>query len=238
MSTESASLPAALSGSCWGARVRAAASRSQGLGAAIRADYCRVQRVSNSYWVALDIEAEASLGGAVPHIGQRSVRVARHEGFRFPRFEHKDMAGNGPDICPVSVNTDRWPVVESVFDLMDVADPGRNRGHLSRLEMNDLLRLKPARSTRGIVSRDFRAPQHADQTPNRVIVNRGALARPPNKTHDRKPLQRIAVEEVLAILRRIRRGEFGGKPVVDRHQFVQGCGGTVEHFRFAGAGVG
>ena len=37
------------------------------------------------------------------------------------------------------------------------------------------------------------APQNTDQSPYGVIMDRRTLARPPDETHDRKALERIAI---------------------------------------------
>lgn len=83
-----------------------------------------------------------------------------------------------------------------------------------------------------VTLRNFRATQHADQAPNRVVVNRRRLPRPPDETDDRKALPRVRVQQVLLIALGIGPRECVGQPVVVSNQFTQRGRAGVEQRRF------
>jgi hypothetical protein len=76
------------------------------------------------------------------------------------------------------------------------------------------------------------AAHHADHAPDEMIVHRSFLARAPDEAHDRKALQRIAVEQILLIVLRMRLRARVGKPIIDAHQRAEQLAAALEHCRF------
>jgi hypothetical protein len=77
---------------------------------------------------------------------------------------------------------------------------------------------RPPSASRSNRSDQFLAAQHADQAPYGVIVDRGALPRPPYEADDREARCGVAVEQILAVALRIGRHNRSGQPVVGRDQ--------------------
>src|SRR5471032_524707 len=133
-----------------------------------------------------------------------------------------DAAVHRADVGAVDVDADRDAVVVGVEDLVDVAQRWRYRHHRALL--------KPQRRTVGlqravvapaIVLRHFGAAQQADQSPHRVVVYRRRLPRSPDETEHRKARGRIAVQQILPIVLRVRPRRLRRQPVVVRQQLAQ-----------------
>jgi hypothetical protein len=53
-----------------------------------------------------------------------------------------------------------------------------------------------------------------------MIVDRSILARTPDKTNNRKPFERVAIQQILPIVPWIRLAKLGGKPVIGRDELA------------------
>ena len=73
------------------------------------------------------------------------------------------------------------------------ADSRRNGGDLARIQPVARPGDQAAIRAQGEVLRDFRAAQHADKSPNGVVVHRGLLSGRPDEADDAKPVPRVAV---------------------------------------------
>ena len=117
---------------------------------------------------------------------------------------------------------------------MDIADGGRDGIDLTGLEpLRVTLLQHGGNSVGGVSGRNFGAPQHADQAPYGMIVDRSLLTLIPDEAHDGKSFQRVAVEQILLIVQRTLPCESLRKPVIDAYQICKQSLADLEIFFFA-----
>ena len=67
----------------------------------------------------------------------------------------------------------------------------------------------------------FRAAQHANQAPHRVVVHRCGLSWAPDKAHHREAVLRIGIKQKLLVVLRMRLRQIGAEPIVVAQQGVE-----------------
>src|SRR5690606_29639599 len=101
----------------------------------------------------------------------------------------------------------------------DVAKGGRDRLDVAGLQPRlATFGLQPAIVAHAVALSGLRAPQHPDQAPDAVVMDRRALARAPDEAHQAEPLDRIAMQEVLLVELGMRLRERLGQPAAVRDQ--------------------
>src|SRR5450759_454731 len=151
-------------------------------------------------WRPCSGSARAHLGRAVPQVGNHAVGITRDEGLDLARLGHVDVAPHCADVGAVDVDADRGAVGEGVRYRVDVAD-GRGDG-IDAARFDEVLaglahRLLAAGALEFLAF--LRAAHYADQAPDRMIVYRSGVPGSPDEAHHRKALERVAVEQVLAV---------------------------------------
>ena len=107
------------------------------------------------------------------------------------------MSVDRTDIPALQVDGNRWFRLQPVPDLVNVADGWRHHVDGPAFHVFEAaIRMQPVGI--GHVSLGYlAATKHTQKSPDRMIVNRRFLARPPNKADDRKPFLRITMQQVL-----------------------------------------
>src|SRR6218665_476482 len=155
------------------------------------------------------------------------VGVTGDEGLAAAGLRVVDMPVDAADVAAVGMDADGPAVLESIGHAVDIPDRRRDAVDLAGPEHVRAQAVHGAAFLRhGEALAIFGSAQHADQRPHGVIVDRRLLARPPDEADDREALPWIAVQQVLAVVLRMRLRELGGQPVVARDQFGQQ--GTAE----------
>ena len=116
---------------------------------------------------------------------------------------------------------------------MDVADGGRHAFDLAALEPQRFA--CGAQGTVGLALEalpQFGAPQHADHSPDPVVVYGRSLPRSPDEADHGEALQRVGMQQVLQIMFRMRHGELFGQPVIVFNQSPQQLLTLFENCRF------
>ncbi len=136
------------------------------------------------------------------------------------------------------MNADRHPIVERIADLVNVVAARGQGFDMTGFQADGrALLFQAAVSAAGEALRILGAAQHADQSPDAVIVNRRALTRSPDKTDNGEALAGIGMQQKLLITRRVRDGEFVGQPVVIAYQLPQQLTAAVQQIAFARVAV-
>ena len=109
-----------------------------------------------------------------------------------------------------------------IAHLVDVADTRRHRFDLARRQAHGLAggdqrTAVGAGEALGILG----AAQHADQSPDPVIVNRRALARPPDEADHGEALAGIGMQQELLVALGAGLGQIVRQPVVVGDQLLQ-----------------
>ncbi|KAG1437114.1 hypothetical protein G6F57_020384 [Rhizopus arrhizus] len=133
------------------------------------------------------------------------------------------MARHRTDVAAVQVHTDRHAIREGVGHEMDVALFRRQAFDVTRLQGGGLARGRQLAVRMAHVALiDFGAAQHAHIAPDLMVMHRRELPWSPDETDQRKPLQRIAMQQELLLVLRLRRGTGLGQPIVVAHQVGEG----------------
>ena len=120
------------------------------------------------------------------------------------------------------MDVDRHLVGQRVVHLVDVAQPWGHRLDLAGRQQRGLaLRHQPALGVKAEGLRHLLASQQADQAPDGVVMHRRALARAPAEADHREALQRVGMQQVLAVELRVGLGHLGRQPVIARDQRLQ-----------------
>src|SRR5579864_3442838 len=170
----------------------------------------------------------------IPDIWQGFVGIARDErsGWTIQRIRR---TMNRPDVRAIDVNADRDAIVVGVPHTVDVADGRRDGFDRAAFQPYLIAGLLQGTVVVALVWRSqFCATQHAYQAPHPVVVNRGALSRPPDEADHREALARIGVKQelLIAIGRGLRVGV--GQPVVNLNEFAQRIRSPLDQVGFAG----
>ena len=132
-------------------------------------------------------------------------------------LEH--VATDLADVAAVDMDADGGLVAECVPDLVHIANARRHG-----VDVTCFYALLPTAGQPAALCvlreslRQFGATQHAQQAPHGVVVDGGGLAGAPDKTHHRKTVFGVGIEQVLLITLGVGLRKLFWQPVVLRQQ--------------------
>ena len=131
------------------------------------------------------------------------------------------MAANFADIRAIHMDADGSVVIQSIPNAVDIADIGGDSFHFADFEtfLGVASEPVPVRVLHEWLTQ-FCTTQDANQAPDRVVMDRGRLARPPNKTHDREAVVGVSVKQILLVALWVGLGKSVGQPVVLLNQLL------------------
>src|SRR5690606_16980750 len=116
-----------------------------------------------------------------PQISRHRIRIPRDERLGFTALPIIYRAAYPSDIAAVQMDADGNPVRVGITDLMDVAYCRRHTGDFARFQPTFGADGHHAVIGSAVVLFKFGAPQHGDDAPHGVIMDRRFLPEPPNE---------------------------------------------------------
>lgn len=104
---------------------------------------------------------------------------------------------------------------------MDIANRWRHSGDRARNQAYLIGWSKTTGDVERKIPRYFGPPQHPDQPPHGVVVDRGTVAWAPDETDDRKTFKGIAIQQILPVVCGIGLGELQREPIIGADQIAQ-----------------